>query len=86
MFKYNYPDPKRETKIIVQSVSGEILICEWLESIRQWVDTNKPITIATISYLEFDTRISEGHVQWCYMSEFKRFINITQRMNIKEEI
>lgn len=85
MFIYNYPDPNKETKIIVQSTDGDIITCEWWPDIKQWVDTHKPIRRGVISYLEFDCRISNGSVQWCYMSEFKNFINISQRLKIKEE-
>lgn len=86
MFIYNYPDPNKETKIIVQNVDNEIITCEWWPDIKQWVDARKPITRSTISYLEFDCRISNGSVQWCYMSELQNFINRNQKLKIKEEI
>lgn len=86
MFIYNYPDPNKETKIIVQNADSEIITCEWWPDIKQWVDSRKPITRGTISYLEFDYRISNGSVQWCYMSELQNFINRNQKLKIKEEI
>jgi len=86
MFIYNYPNPNKETKIIVQSADGDIITCEWRPDIKQWVDARKSIRRGIISYLEFDCRISNGSVQWCYMSELQNFINRNQKFKIKEEI
>ena len=88
MFTYNYPDSTKEEKIVILDSNGNIILCKWWPSIRQWVDAkyergNCPY--GTISYLENDASISNGIVQWCYYSEFKRFMNIQQNLNIKTE-
>lgn len=87
-FIYNYPDSNKEQKIVIFGVKGDIMICKWWPSIRQWVDAkyeqgNCPY--GTISYLECDASISQGIVRWCYYSDFARFMNIQQTLNIKEE-
>jgi len=86
MFVYNYPDSNIETKIVIFGAKGNIIVCNWRPSIRQWVDDSQPITMGTISYLEHDCRINQGAVHWCYYSEFVRFMNRQQNLNIKEEI
>jgi len=88
MFIYNYPDSNVEEQIVIFDVTGDIMICKWWPSINQWVDAkyergNCPY--GTISYLEHDARIIQGIVQWCYYSEFQKFINSKQILNIKFE-
>ena len=89
MFEYNYPDSTKEEKIVILGVKGDIMVCKWWPSIRQWVDAkyeqgNCPY--GTISYLEYDASISQGIVHWCYYSDFLRFMNLQQIFNIKTEI
>ena len=89
MFVYNYPDSSKEQMIVILGSKGDIIPCKWWPSIRQWVDAryergNCPY--GTISYLEHDCSFSMGIVHWCYYSEFKRFMNIQQNLNIKEEL
>ena len=89
MFVYNYPDSTKEQMIVILGFKGDIIPCKWLPSIRQWVDTKytqETCDYGTISYLENDCRFSQGAVHWCYYSEFKRFMNIQQNLNIKEEV
>ena len=88
MFIYNYPDYNVEEQIVIFDVTGDIIICKWLPSINQWVDAkygSDNCPYGTISYLEHDTRIIQGIVQWCYYSEFQKFINSKQILNIKFE-
>ena len=89
MFIYQYPDNTKENKIVVFGVKGDIMVCKWWPSIRQWVDAkyergNCPY--GTISYLEYDASISNGIVQWCYYSEFKKFMDVQQKLKIINEI
>ena len=88
MFTYNYPDSTKEEKIVILDSNGNIILCKWWPSIRQWVDAKYErgnCHYGTISYLEYDASISSGIVHWCYYSDFKKFMNIQQILNIKEE-
>ena len=89
MFVYKYPDSTKEEKIVIFGVKGDVMVCKWWPSIRQWVDVkyehgNCPY--GTISYLQDDGRISGGIVHWCYYSDFERFMNMKQNKNIDYEV
>lgn len=80
MFIYKYPDNNKETKIVVFA-ENTIYICKWTGKKWNYIGETRPFEI-----LEIDYRISKGLVHWCYYSEFERFMNIQQNLNIKEEI
>ena len=85
MFEFNCPNSNVDTFIVVFRCNN-IIICEWNSNLKQWIEINKSISEPRLFLQEFDNRIVNGNIDWCYYSEFKRFMNFKQMLNIKNEV